>query len=184
MQHHRKQAVYTYVDANTADCTPDGRMRDSRVSRQALCNWDGFVTSFRAIIYKGRCPMCLLPKRRSGIIVQIFLLSMAVSTASLFASITSIAGWWGTVVQGSNGVELGNSDAILHVPARVRNVYPAENFNRDVTTSWWETKVLDGHSTIESSSFSKAMRDATFLVLDQGMYEVSPLTHERLKKSC
>lgn len=63
--------------------------------------------------------------------------------------------------------------SVYEVPTGLRNIFPAGNFNRDVTTSWWETEVLDGLSEEEANEAIKALKGASFLVLDDDMYDVS-----------
>jgi hypothetical protein len=97
----------------------------------------------------------------------------AMSAATFFASISSTAAGW---IQDPANASVGLAGAVLDISTHLRNVYPANNFNRDVTTSWWETQVLDGHDSIQSSELSGVMRDASFIVLNDGMYSVSDHT--------
>ncbi|KAH9243117.1 hypothetical protein K456DRAFT_1767521 [Colletotrichum gloeosporioides 23] len=59
--------------------------------------------------------------------------------------------------------------------AGLRNVFPAENFNRNVTTTWWSTEVLDGHSTEAAAEASAALANASFIVLDKDMYQFAAI---------
>lgn len=65
-----------------------------------------------------------------------------------------------------------NFPTAYEVPAGLRNVFPAENFNRNVTTTWWSTEVLDGHSTKAAAEASAALANASFIILDKDMYQV------------
>lgn len=67
----------------------------------------------------------------------------------------------------------GNASSVWEVPVNLRNVYPAENFNRNVTSTWWDTQVLDGHSSELASQMSDKLREVSFVVLDKKMYQVS-----------
>ncbi|KAH0436153.1 hypothetical protein CcaCcLH18_04443 [Colletotrichum camelliae] len=65
-----------------------------------------------------------------------------------------------------------NFPTAFEVPASLRNVFPAENFNRNVTTTWWSTEVLDGHSTEAAAEATAALANASFIVLDKDMYQI------------
>lgn len=74
--------------------------------------------------------------------------------------------------------------SVFEVPSSVRNVFPAANFNRDVTTNWWDTEVLDGNDAEAASDLASSLKNASFIVLDQDFYSVSmPLVH-RKNRSC
>lgn len=62
--------------------------------------------------------------------------------------------------------------SVFEVPTGARNVFPAANFNRDVTTNWWDTKVLDGHDAEAASELAVSLKNASFIVLDQEFYQV------------
>lgn len=98
------------------------------------------------------------------------------SSGTFLASITSVAALWsGLQVHGINSphtADFAEHPGVFEVPRELRNLYPAENFNRDVTTSWWQTEILDGHSSDTSTEVSDAMRDASYIVLDNAMYSV------------
>lgn len=63
--------------------------------------------------------------------------------------------------------------SVFEVPPNVRNVFPAANFNRDVTTNWWETELLDGHASKAASELAASLKNASFVILDQEFYQVS-----------
>lgn len=63
--------------------------------------------------------------------------------------------------------------SVFEVPPSVRNVFPAANFNRDVTTNWWDTELLDGHASEAASELAASLKNASFIVLDQEFYKVS-----------
>ncbi|KAF9879303.1 hypothetical protein CkaCkLH20_03536 [Colletotrichum karsti] len=65
-----------------------------------------------------------------------------------------------------------NEPIVFEVPVSLRNVFPAVNFNRNVTTTWWDTEVLDGHPTEEAFKVTEAMKKASFVVLDKDMYQI------------
>ncbi|KAL0930054.1 gluconolactonase precursor [Colletotrichum truncatum] len=65
-----------------------------------------------------------------------------------------------------------NASTVFEVPVSLRNVFPAYNFDRDVTTTWWNTAVLDGHSNAAASDATEALKNASFIVLDHDMYEI------------
>lgn len=100
---------------------------------------------------------------------------MSLSTASFLGSFTSVAGWWasGALCQPSF------SARVVEVPVNLRNVFPAENFNRDVTTAWWETEVLDVHATDQANNVKEGLKEASYIILDKTMYNVSSLAHFR-----
>ncbi|KAG6354475.1 hypothetical protein INS49_004492 [Diaporthe citri] len=62
--------------------------------------------------------------------------------------------------------------SVFEVPAGTRNVFPAANFNRDVTTNWWDTEVLDDHDAEASSELAVSLKNASFIVLDQEFYQL------------
>lgn len=100
------------------------------------------------------------------------------SSLAALASVASVATVWGdlqNILGGSSGqhVDFANHPDVFDVPARLRNLYPANNFNRDVTTTWWETSVLDGHAAESSLDIASQLRSATFVVLDKDFYKVS-----------
>lgn len=106
---------------------------------------------------------------------------MSVSVASVFGSVTSMAGWWATGVVGQPSF----SAEVFEVPVALRNVFPAGNFNRDVTTTWWETEVLDGHSTAQYDNVKEGLKGASYIVLDRAMYDVrAPIWSRNLSRSC
>lgn len=62
--------------------------------------------------------------------------------------------------------------SVFEVPQSVRNVFPAANFNRDVTTNWWDTELLDSHTSEAASELAASLKNASFIVLDQDFYRV------------
>lgn len=98
------------------------------------------------------------------------------SSGHLLASITSVAALWGGFeVQGMNNpniVNFAGHPSVFEAPVGLRNLYRAQNFNRDVTTAWWQTSVLDGHSSESSAEVADALRSASYIVLDKAMYSV------------
>ncbi|KAJ0127085.1 hypothetical protein HZ326_29814 [Fusarium oxysporum f. sp. albedinis] len=55
--------------------------------------------------------------------------------------------------------------SIVEVRSAYRNVFPAKDFNRNVTTTWWQTDVLDGDASQNATSLKKALKDASFILL-------------------
>jgi hypothetical protein len=98
------------------------------------------------------------------------------SSVKFLTSIAALAALWSALqVHGSsipNATDFQEYPSVFEVPTGLRNVYPAENFNRDVTTAWWQTIVLDGHSSNASTELAEAMKEASYLVLDPAMYSV------------
>lgn len=62
--------------------------------------------------------------------------------------------------------------SVFEVLLSLRNVFPAANFNRDVTTNWWETEILDGQSSQAASDLAASLKITSFIVLDQDFYQV------------
>lgn len=62
--------------------------------------------------------------------------------------------------------------SIVQVGSAYRNVFPAQDFNRNVTTTWWQTDVLDGDASQHATSLEKDLKDASFIVLNKDMYKV------------
>jgi len=73
-----------------------------------------------------------------------------------------------------NGFQSRIGPSILEVGGGLRNVFPADNFNRNVSTAWWDTDVLDdGNSNEEAKNTAKDLKAASFIVVDKDMYQVS-----------
>lgn len=98
------------------------------------------------------------------------------TSRSLLASITSVAALWNgdqLIAADDALASVSSHSNVFEVPVALRNVYPAENFNRDVTTAWWETGVLDGHASDISTQMSGVLEAASYIVLDEEMYQAS-----------
>lgn len=76
----------------------------------------------------------------------------------------------GKVSQSIPGLLVGSS--IVEVQPSFRNVFPASNFNRNVTTSWWETGLMDGNDTTAVRGLTE-LKDSSFIVLNPEMYKAS-----------
>lgn len=102
---------------------------------------------------------------------------MSTFSVAILASITSASDIWenfqGILAGSPPPVDFSQHPDVYEVPSHLRNIYPANNFNRDVTTTWWDTVVLDGHATEASVDVSTIFKTATFVVLDRKMYQVS-----------
>ncbi|KAE9573165.1 hypothetical protein CGMCC3_g10652 [Colletotrichum fructicola] len=105
---------------------------------------------------------------------------MMSSSFALFSFMVAVGSFLGDVPQAQAAsiplvnprASNGNFPTAYEVPAGLRNVFPAENFNRNVTTTWWGTEVLDGHSTEAAAEASAALANASFIVLDKDMYQI------------
>ncbi|KAF4345539.1 gluconolactonase precursor [Fusarium beomiforme] len=62
--------------------------------------------------------------------------------------------------------------SIVEVGSAYRNVFPSKDFNRNVTTTWWQTEVLDGDASQNATNLKKALKDASFIVLNKDMYKL------------
>lgn len=60
---------------------------------------------------------------------------------------------------------------VLQVPAALRNVFPADNFNRNVTVPCWSTNVFAEQST-DVEVYLDSLAEAHFIVLDNEFYDV------------
>lgn len=67
------------------------------------------------------------------------------------------------------GLLVGSS--IVEVQPSFRNVFPAPNFNRNVTTSWWETGLIGGNNETAAIGLDE-LQDSSFIVLNSDMYKV------------
>lgn len=67
------------------------------------------------------------------------------------------------------GLTVGPS--VTEVSPDFRAVFPASNFNRNVSTSWWGTQVL-GESNSNANRALAALRNASFVVFNKDMYKV------------
>ncbi|KAF4463907.1 gluconolactonase precursor [Fusarium albosuccineum] len=91
---------------------------------------------------------------------------------SLISSLASVVSFWGGRPDFTTAIANFQRDpSIYEVPIGIRNVFPANNFNRDVNSAWWHTDVLDGHSAEAAGQVVKHLNDAVFVVLDQDFYE-------------
>ncbi|SCO80713.1 uncharacterized protein FRV6_04926 [Fusarium oxysporum] len=73
--------------------------------------------------------------------------------------------------------------SIVEVRSAYRNVFPAKDFNRNVTTTWWQTDVLDGDASQNATSLKKALKDASFIVLNKDMYKLLGVKDHIVKKN-
>ncbi|KAJ4276977.1 hypothetical protein BFJ63_vAg14837 [Fusarium oxysporum f. sp. narcissi] len=73
--------------------------------------------------------------------------------------------------------------SIVEVRSAYRNVFPAKDFNRNVTTTWWQTDVLDGDASQNATSLKKALKDASFIVLNKDMYKLLGVKDHTVKKN-
>ncbi|KAH7261657.1 hypothetical protein BKA59DRAFT_518642 [Fusarium tricinctum] len=73
--------------------------------------------------------------------------------------------------------------SIVEVGSAYRNVFPAKDFNRNVTTTWWQTNVLDGDTSQNATSLKKALKDASFIVLNKDMYKLLGVKDHTVKKN-
>ncbi|EXL47726.1 hypothetical protein FOCG_11877 [Fusarium oxysporum f. sp. radicis-lycopersici 26381] len=73
--------------------------------------------------------------------------------------------------------------SIVEVRSAYRNVFPAKDFNRNVTTTWWQTDVLDGDASQNATSLKKALKDALFIVLNKDMYKLLGVKDHTVKKN-
>ncbi|RKK80915.1 hypothetical protein BFJ68_g15919 [Fusarium oxysporum] len=73
--------------------------------------------------------------------------------------------------------------SIVEVRSSYRNVFPAQDFNRNVTTTWWQTDVLDGDASQNATSLKKALKDASFIVLNKDMYKLLGVKDHTVKKN-
>jgi hypothetical protein len=124
--------------------------------------------------------------RRSNIQQSLFIFSLPqksfrMLSSSLHAGLCTIALLSGQVAARPAAATTGlNSDeslplrgpSIVEVRSAYRNVFPAKDFNRNVTTTWWQTDVLDGDASQNATSLKKALKDASFIVLNKDMYKV------------
>ncbi|RSM14790.1 hypothetical protein CDV31_005224 [Fusarium ambrosium] len=62
--------------------------------------------------------------------------------------------------------------SIVQINPALQNVFPAENFNRNITTSWWDTDVVDGPPSSSASKFLASLKQANFIALDDRFYEL------------
>lgn len=89
--------------------------------------------------------------------------------SNIVTALATITSLWGESVTSANA---STTPIVLEVPMSLRNVFPAVNFNRDVTTTWWQTAVLNGHDADAATEVTAALREASYIVLDKDMYEV------------
>ncbi|SCO36995.1 uncharacterized protein FFNC_05392 [Fusarium fujikuroi] len=72
--------------------------------------------------------------------------------------------------------------SIVEVGSAYRNVFPATDFNRNVTTTWWQTDVLDGDASQKATSLKNSLEDASFIVLNKDMYKLLGIKDHTVEK--
>ncbi|KAF5009770.1 hypothetical protein FDECE_4043 [Fusarium decemcellulare] len=72
--------------------------------------------------------------------------------------------------------------SIVHVGGSLRNVFPENNFNRNVTTTWWDTETLDDDLDEGAKTATEALKAASFIVLNRGMYQLLGVQDHNIAK--
>lgn len=72
--------------------------------------------------------------------------------------------------QNPSSLQIGPS--IVEVSPKFRNVFPAANFNRNVSVNWWHTDILNGSISSSTNDALNALEDASFIAFDQDFYKV------------
>ncbi|KAG9196874.1 hypothetical protein G6514_003203 [Epicoccum nigrum] len=80
-------------------------------------------------------------------------------------------------------VSPGSKGAVLRVPTEFRNVFPAENFNRNVTVPWWSTSVLSTGESVDAVAGLNTLAGASFLVLNDEFYTVLGINKDDTEKT-
>jgi len=62
---------------------------------------------------------------------------------------------------------------IVYVPSQLNSVFPAQDFNRNVTTTFWETTILSNGASIQEDL--ERFKNISFIAYDKSFYEVSHL---------
>ncbi|KAH7038368.1 uncharacterized protein B0I36DRAFT_236248 [Microdochium trichocladiopsis] len=82
--------------------------------------------------------------------------------------------------EASLGLLIGPS--VVEVPASIRNVFPAKDFNRPVTQTYWQTEVRSGDPSGIANHTLRQLGNATFLAFDRGFYDVLGIKDYRQPK--
>jgi hypothetical protein len=71
------------------------------------------------------------------------------------------------------GLKIGPS--IVEVSPSFRNVFPAKNFNRNVSVPWSETEIFEERKVPSTTSMLSPLEDAKFIVFSKDFYKVCSL---------
>lgn len=100
--------------------------------------------------------------------LSIVFLALTTSTSAVWENLQVVFGG-----SSSHQPDFADHPDIFEVPTQLRAIFPAKNFNRDVTTTWWQTAILDGHEIEASKGVADALKASTFVVLDKEFYKAS-----------
>ena len=77
---------------------------------------------------------------------------------------------WSTCVS-AQGVNFGPN--IAEISPEWNNVFPVDNFNRNVSVPFWEPTLMNDTSTTAIEQRLEAFSNVSFIVYDKDMYKVS-----------
>jgi gluconolactonase len=69
-------------------------------------------------------------------------------------------------------VSLTRGQSVIEVSPSLRNVFPAANFNRNVSVPWWSTDVLSKEDHTKPEATLASLEQAQFIVFNADFYEV------------
>lgn len=101
---------------------------------------------------------------------QLSLGSVLLASAGVFNELITYAAPVAGDEPSESGLLVGRS--IVEPSPEIRNVFPATNFNRNVSTNWWDTEVLDGAEAAAAMELKATLEIATIIVLNRDMYKV------------
>lgn len=70
----------------------------------------------------------------------------------------------------SSGLIVGHS--VVEVTQSFNDVFPYENFNRNVTVPMWDTSLLNGKNMSAAQKDLETIANASFIVYDSAFYNV------------
>jgi hypothetical protein len=97
---------------------------------------------------------------------------MSTKITSILTLVSTFGGLGSASVLPSHISGLLVGPSIVQIKPALQNVFPAENFNRNVTTSWWDTNVIDGPPSSSASKLLSSLKQANFIALDDRFYKV------------
>ncbi|KAJ9649899.1 hypothetical protein H2198_010774 [Neophaeococcomyces mojaviensis] len=84
-------------------------------------------------------------------------------------------------VAAAQGINFGPS--IAEITPEWNNVFPVDNFNREVTTPFWEPTLMNDTTTTEISQQLNAVSNASFIVYDKEMYRLLNVSDHNASKT-
>ena len=75
------------------------------------------------------------------------------------------------VLVNAQGIKFGPT--IAEITPEWNNVFPAANFNRNVSTAFWQPTIMNDSTTTDVANQLSKIGKASFIVYDKEMYQVN-----------